>query len=89
LKVNNNNSRPWKLEGTFGSYEEASEAKAMFLENNSKMQAKIRHRHSKSKFSLKSRLSAEFVEEKTKNGKSKRRNRKTSEGGELNAPATV
>ena len=35
MKVNNNNSRPWKLEGTFGSYEEASEAKAMFLENNS------------------------------------------------------
>ena len=89
MEVNNNSTRPWNLEGTFDTFSEASEAKAMFLENNSKMQAKIRRRHSNNKFSLKSRLSAEFVEEKPKNGKSKRRNRKTPEGGKFDASSTV
>ena len=70
LEVNeNNSSRPWNLEGTFDTFEEASKAKAVFLEKNSKMQAKIRRRSSKNNFSLKTRLLAEFVEEKPKMGK--------------------
>ena len=89
MEVNNNPTRPWKLEGTFNTFEEASEAKALFLENNSEMQAKIRRRHSKNKFSLKTRNMSAPTEEKPKSGKSKRRNRKTSEGGKFDASSTV
>ncbi len=90
MEVNeNNSSRPWNLEGTFDTFEEASKAKAAFLEKNSKMQAKIRRRSSKNNFSLKTRLLAEFVEEKPKNGKGKRRNKKTAEGREPDSSAAV
>ena len=85
----NNTSRPWNLHGTFSTFEEAEVAKSAFLEENNKMQAKIRCRHSKNNFSLKTRLLAEFVEEKPKSGKSKRRNRKTPEGGKFDASSTV
>ena len=90
MEVNeNNSSRPWNLEGTFDTFEEASKAKAVFLEKNSKMQAKIRRRSSKNNFSLKTRLLAEFVEDKPKNGKGKRRNKKTAEGRKFDTSAAV
>ena len=87
----NNTGRPWNLHGTFSTFEEAETAKSTFLEENSKMQAKIRCRHSKNNFSLKTRLLEEFVkvEEKPKSGKSKRRNRKDSEGGKFDASSVV
>tara|TARA_R110002033_G_scaffold146494_1_gene183977 strand:- start:380 stop:652 length:273 start_codon:yes stop_codon:yes gene_type:complete len=85
----NNTGRPWNLHGTFSTFEEAEVAKSAFLEENNKMQAKIRCRHSKNNFSLKTRLLAEFVEEKPKSGKSKRRNRKAPEGGKYDASSVV
>lgn len=89
MEVNKNNSRPWKLHGTYDTYEEASLVKTGLLELDSDLQAKIRRRYSKNKFSLKTRVLSAPVEEKPKSGKSKRRNRKTPEGGKFDASSTV
>ena len=72
MEVNKNNSKPWKLHGTYDTYEEASLVKTGLLELDSDLQAKIRRRYSKNKFSLKTRVLSAPVEEKPKSGKSKR-----------------
>jgi len=89
LEVKKNNSQPWKLHGTYDTYEEASLIKTGLLELGSDLQIKIRRRDSKNKFSLKTRQLSTQVEEKPKSGKSKRRNRKTPEGGKYDASSVV
>ena len=89
MEVNNNNSQPWKPHGTYDSYEEANSVKESLLELDVGLEIKIRRRHSKNKFSLKTREILAPTEEKTKSGKSKRRNRKTPEGGKFDASSTV
>ena len=95
MSVNNESEnttvpRVWNNSGTFKTYEEASQAKTNFLEANTKMEAKIRRRHSKNTFSLKTRLLAEFVKKETKkSGKSKRRNKKNTSDGKFDPSATV
>ena len=82
--------RAWNNYGTYNTFEEADKARRSFLEKNIKMQAKIKRRHLKDTFSLKTRLLAEFAkQEKKKSGKSKRRNKKNSNGGKFDASATV
>ena len=92
MEVNKNNSRPWKPHGTYNTYEEANSVKESLLELDVGLEIKIRRRHSKNKFSLKTRelITATVpTEEKPKSGKSKRRNRKTPEGGKFDASSTV
>mgnify|MGYP003111874726 FL=1 len=95
MSVNNESenttiSRTWNNRGTFKTFEEAEQAKTNFLETNTKMEAKIRRRHSKGTFSLKTRLLAEFVTKETKkSGKSKRRNKKNTNDGKFDPSATV
>ena len=89
MEVNNNNSRPWKPHGSYDTYEEANSVKESLLELDVGLEVKIRRRHSKNKFSLKTREISAPVQEKTKSGKSKRRNRKTSEGGKFDASSAV
>ena len=89
MEVNKNNSRPWKPHGTYNTYEEARSVKESLLELDVGLEIKIRKRHSKNKFSLKTREISAPVQEKTKSGKSKRRNRKTSEGRKFDASSTV
>ena len=80
MEVNKNNSRPWKPHGTYDTYEEAKSVREGLLELDAGLEVKIRRRHSKNKFSLKTRDMSAPTEEKPKSGKSKRRNRKTPEG---------
>ncbi len=95
MSVNNDlkketNGRPWKEIGLYSSYEEASGAKSVFLEKNSRMQAKIKRRHAKDKFSLKIRLLEEFAKQETKkSGKNKRRNKKNSNRGKSDTSPAV
>tara|TARA_B100000029_G_C16913754_1_gene718710 strand:+ start:162 stop:449 length:288 start_codon:yes stop_codon:yes gene_type:complete len=95
LSVNNESEnttipRAWDSAGTFKTYEEANQAKLSFLEANTKMEAKIRRRHSKGTFSLKTRLLAEFIKKETKkSGKSKRRNKKNSNGGKFDTSSAI
>tara|TARA_A100001515_G_scaffold67570_1_gene53714 strand:- start:763 stop:1050 length:288 start_codon:yes stop_codon:yes gene_type:complete len=95
LSVNNESEnvtipRAWKNSGTFKTYEEAVNAKISFLEVNKKMEAKIRRRHSKNTYSLKTRLLAEFVKKETKkSGKNKRRNKKNSNGGKFDPSSVI
>ena len=82
--------RIWNNHSTYNTFEEASKARTTFLEKNTNMQAKVRKRNSKSIFSLKTRLLAEFVQqEKPKSGKSKRRNKKASNEGKFDASSVV
>ena len=89
MEVKKNNSQPWKLHGTYDTYEEANLIKTGLLELDSDLQTKIRCRQSKNKFSLKTRQLSVQTEEKPKSGKSKRRNRKTPEGGKYDASSVV
>ena len=82
--------RAWTNSGTFTTYEDALKARDAFLKNNSKMEAKIRRRHSKNNYSLKTRLLAEFVKQETKkSGKNKRRNKKNTNDGKFDPSAVV
>ena len=95
MSVNNESktpviSRSWNNSGNFKTFEEASEAKNNFLESNDKMEAKIRRRHSKGVFSLKTRLLAEFVKKETKkSGKNKRRNKKNTSRGKSDTSSAI
>jgi len=95
LSVNNESEnklapRAWNNHSSYKTFEEADAARGAFLEKNIKMQAKIKRRHAKGTFSLKTRLLAEFIkQEKKKRGKSKRRNKKNSNGGKFDASSAV
>ena len=95
MSVNNDSEnqpkpRPWNEHSMYNTFEEADQARTDFLENNIKMQAKVRRRHAKNKYSLKTRLLAEFVKQETKKrGKSKRRNKKNSNGGKSDSSSAV
>jgi len=95
LSVNNESenqrkSRPWTEHSSYDTYVDADQARTSFLENNTKMQAKIRRRHAKNNYSLKTRLLAEFVKQETKkSGKSKRRNKKNSNRGKSDTSSVV
>ena len=95
MSVNNESEnktkpRPWNEHSSYNTYVDADQARTSFLENNTNMQAKVRRRHAKNKYSLKTRLLAEFVKKETKkSGKSKRRNKKNSNGGESDSSSAV
>ena len=95
MTVNNesektNLGRSWNVEKNFNTFSEADEARTIFLKKNEKMQAKIKYRRSKNNYVLKTRLLAEFVkQENKKRGKNKRRNKKTSNRGKLDASSAV
>ncbi len=95
MTVNNesektNLGRSWNVEKSFNTFSEADVAQTVFLKENEKMQAKIKFRRSKNNYVLKTRLLAEFVkQEKKKRGKNKRRNKKTSNRGKLDASAVI
>ena len=95
MSVNNESEnkptpRAWNNHSTYNTFEEADKARSSFLEKNTNMQAKVKRRDAKGIFSLKTRLLAEFVKQETKkSGKSKRRNKKTSNDGKFDPSATV
>ena len=92
MEVNKNNLRPWKPHGNYDTYEKAKSVKESLLELDVGLEIKIRRRNSKNKFSLKTRellVATTSTEEKPKSGKSKRRNRKTPEGGKFDASSIV
>ena len=82
--------RPWSIHSSYDTFAAADQARTNFLEKNTKMQAKIKRRHSKNNFVLKTRLLSEFLKkEKKKRGKGKRRNKKNSNGGKFDASSAV
>ena len=95
MTVNNDSTktnlgRSWNVEKAFNTFSEATAARAVFLKENEKMQAKIKFRRSKNNYVLKTRLLAEFVKQgNKKRGKNKRRNKKTSNRGKFDASATI
>ena len=95
MTVNNNSTetnlgRLWNVEKTYNTFSEAENARTIFLKENEKMQAKIKFRRLKNNFVLKTRLLAEFMkQENKKRGKNKRRNKKTSNRGKLDASSAV
>lgn len=90
MEVNNNFNKSWKIHGKYDDYTSAAAVKTEILQDET-MQAKIRRR-STGKFVVKTRVSPEHqikLKEQKKNGKSKRRNKKTTGGGESNTPTSV
>ena len=86
-----NVNKPWKNESFHNTFEQADAIRQKLLRiwqddpGHEGMQVKIKWMESKSKFAVKTRLHPDFQtkKEQSKNGKSKRRNKKNTGGGKF------
>jgi hypothetical protein len=97
LSVNNNSNKPWKNKSFHVAFEEADSIRNKLLriwkadEKFEGMQVKIKWMSSKNKFVVKTRLHPDFApkKEEKKSGKSRKRNKKNSNGGMFDPTTSI
>ena len=82
------NSYPWNSDSMHDTFVEADKRRNFIKETKEGMQAKVKRLNSNNKFLVKTRLDPALQTE-TKNGKSKRRNKKNSNRGKFDSSSGV